>query len=547
MEENNITATREGLIAEIQRRVDDKILEQTNADLLTKLIQNAESLDEAMAIAQLGTTYKRTGLHYDKRLEKQRGNTIKYFKKNEELSFSDGSDNPHHKLIIGDNYDALLNLLIQYRSKVDVIYIDPPYGKDSLGESANTNYNNAITRDNLLSMLYPRLVLAKQLLSNTGVLFVSIDDKNHAYVKCLLDEVFEEKHFLFSVPRITKKGGKATDTIAKNNDYILAYSITDEIEFNQEAKTNFTKYKFEDEFVEERGKYALTQTLDYNSLQYSVGMDYEIEFEGRTFVPGGDVEKMRRRHNGEHGKTDWVWRWSKEAVKWGIENNLLVLKGDRIYTKSYLYCRKKNNKCELEKIEATKAYTSLSFTDNKYSNDNGKKELDKFFVDASTLFKNPKPTSLIETLIGMVCDKEDAIVLDFYAGSGTTGQAVCNLNRDGGNRIAILCQINEITDENPHGIALDVTSKRLKRVMTGICYDGTNNFAWIKDNEPLGGSLDVYEIESVSNAEHICGKTPFDVIDETLYGKEEFKNIEDKIRWVCENFEATQDKLVEKK
>ena len=341
MAENNITATREGLIAEIQRRVDDKILEQTNADLLTKLIQNAESLDEAMAIAQLGTTYKRTGLHYDKRLEKQRGNTIKYFKKNEELSFSDESDNPHHKLIIGDNYDALLNLLIQYRSKVDVIYIDPPYGKDSLGESANTNYNNAITRDNLLSMLYPRLVLAKQLLSNTGVLFVSIDDKNHAYVKCLLDEVFEEKHFLFSVPRITKKGGKATDTIAKNNDYILAYSITDEIEFNQEAKTNFTKYKFEDEFVEERGKYALTQTLDYNSLQYSVGMDYEIEFEGRTFVPGGDVEKMRRRHNGEHGKTDWVWRWSKEAVKWGIENNLLVLKGDRIYTKSYLYCRKK--------------------------------------------------------------------------------------------------------------------------------------------------------------------------------------------------------------
>ena len=137
--------------------------------------------------------------------------------------------------------------------------------------------------------------------------------------------------------------------------------------------------------------------------------------------------------------------------------------------------------------------------------------------------------------------------MDFYAGSGTTGHAVCNLNSDGGNRVAILCQINEITDENPNGIALDVTSKRLKRVMTGICYDGTNDFVWLKDNEPLGGSLDVYEIKSVSNAEHVCGKTPFDVIDETLYGKEKFDNLEDKIRWVCENFEVTQDKLVEKK
>ncbi|MBQ0082250.1 MAG: hypothetical protein KBT41_03070, partial [bacterium] len=88
------------------------------------------------------------------------------------------------------------------------------------------------------------------------------------------------------------------------------------------------------------------------------------------------------------------------------------------------------------------------------------------------------------------------------------------------------------------------TSKRLKRVMTGSCYDGTTDFAWLKDNEPYGGSLDVYEIESVSNAEHECGKTPFDVIDETLYGQKKFQNLKDKIRWVCENFENTQKYLV---
>lgn len=153
---NNSETNKQNLIDEINRRVDDKILERSNADLLIKLINQAETLTEAIAIAELGTTYKRTGFHFDKRLEKI-GNTIKYFKKNEKMSFSDGSDDIPNKLIIGDNYDALLNLLVEYKGRIDVIYIDPPYGKDSMGEFAQTNYNNALTRDNLLSMLYPRL------------------------------------------------------------------------------------------------------------------------------------------------------------------------------------------------------------------------------------------------------------------------------------------------------------------------------------------------------------------------------------------------------
>ena len=199
MTDNNIKKSKQELIAEIDRRIDDKIIERTNADLLKKLIKNAESLTEAISIAELGTTYKRTGFHFDKRLEKM-GDTIKYFRKNADLSFKTTENAQTHKLIIGDNYDALLNLLIEYRGKIDVIYIDPPYGKDSMGEFAETNYENAITRDNLLSMLYPRLVLAKQLLSVSGVIFCSIDDRNHAYVKCLFDEIFEEKNFVASAP-----------------------------------------------------------------------------------------------------------------------------------------------------------------------------------------------------------------------------------------------------------------------------------------------------------------------------------------------------------
>lgn len=537
---NSLELNKQSLIDEINRRVDDKILEKSNAELLVKLISQAETLTEAISIAELGTTYKRTGFHFDKRLEKI-GNTIKYLRKNEELSFSDGSDDAPNKLIIGDNYDALLNLLIQYKGKIDVIYIDPPYGKDKMGEFAQTNYDNALTRDNLLSMLYPRLLLAKQLLAENGVIFCSIDDKNQAYVRCLMDEVFGETSFLLNIPRITKKGGKSTQTIARNNDYILGYTFSNDIIFSQEEKTNLSKYKYEDEYVEERGKYALTQTLDYNTLQYSASMDYEIEIDGKKFYPGGSLEGMKRRHKGNHGATDWVWRWSKNAVAWGIKEKLFVVKNDRIYTKSYLNCRKKNGKNELEKIDATKAYTTLSYMDNKFSNDNGKKELDLIFDNGSILFKNPKPTSLIYELIKMVSSNEESIILDFFAGSGTTGQAVIDLNnRDNGNRKFILCQNNEITPTTPNGIALDVTTKRLKRTMTGECYDGCKDFKWLEKNKPLGGSLDVYEIATVSNAEKNAGKTAFDVIDETLYGKERFATLKEKIEWVCENFDGTQ-------
>lgn len=111
---------------------------------------------------------------------------------------------------------------------------------------------------------------------------------------------------------------------------------------------------------------------------------------------------------------------------------------------------------------------------------------------------------------------------------------------DDENRKFILCTNNEITSTTPNGIAYDVTTKRLKRTMTGECYDGKKDFKWLEKHKPLGGSLDVYDISSVSNAEKIAGKTAFEVIDETLYGKEKFATLKEKIEWVCENFDGTQ-------
>ena len=268
----NLEEVKQELLAQIEKRVNDKIIEPTNAAILNKLINRAEDETEAISIATLGTTYKRTGFHFDKRLEKI-DDTIKYFTKNEELSFQTSPDDITHKLIIGDNYQALQNLLIEYKNKIDVIYIDPPYGSDSMGEFAETNYNNAINRDNLLSMLYPRLVLARHLLSDKGVIFCSIDDRNQAYVKCLFDEIFEEKNFVGmwnwykseTPPNLSKK-------IKKNIEYVLAY---------EKCRDN-VKYKG----IQKESKSSDPFTKPQNTLKQLTFPPNSIEFKKKN----GDIK-----------------------------------------------------------------------------------------------------------------------------------------------------------------------------------------------------------------------------------------------------------------
>lgn len=411
-----------------------------------------------------------------------------------------------------------------------------------MGEFAQTNYTNSITRDNLLSMLYSRLLLAKQLLREDGVIFCSIDDRNQAYVKGLFDEIFGERNFLFSAPRLIKKGGKSTKTISKNHEYLLAYAKNENsIGVFSLDKRDGSKFTLEDEYVEERGKYALTQTLDYSSLQYSKNMDYPIVIDGKTFYAGTSYEKYLERQNGKHNKTDWVWRWSKSAVEWGIQNGFIVIKNNRIYTKSYEKCRKKSGENKIEFIDG-QSYTTLHFLKNENSNDNGKKELDSILAEGNSNapFKNPKPTALIINILKMISSSEISentdIVLDFFAGSGTTGHAVLELNKeDGGKREFILVTNNESSDINPNGIAYDVTSKRLKRIMSGECYDRSSDFKWIKENKPYGDSLEVSEIKSISAMD----KKIFETIDEKLYGKDFGENIQAKIDWVCREFELT--------
>lgn len=519
-----ITTIKQELINELERRIEDKVLEPSNAELLKKLIIQADNDNEAQSIAALGTTYKRTGFHFDKRLDKP-DSTIRYFKKNEKLSFRTDNEKPLNKLIIGDNYAALQNLLIEYKGKVDVIYIDPPYGKDDMGDYAKTNYENAISRDNLLSMLYTRLIIAKDLLSEDGVIFCSIDDKNQAYVKCMFDEIFEERNFIANICRQCIKGGSKAKNIKHVHDYVIAYAK--QLNFGNEQKVLLLGDEYEEnfkyEFEDEKGKYAKGRELNKwgagSRREDSPSMWYPIK------GPNGE-EVYPIRNDGSEGR----WRWGRKTMKKAEDagNILFERREDGTYV-AYQKIRE----------DKTKNKQLISLLTGKYLNASGSEDLKEIFNTMMSPFKYAKPVTLIEELLQFL-PTDDITVLDFFAGSGTTGQSVLKLNEDGGSRRFILCQLNEVTDTTPNGIVYDITAPRLKRIMTGECYNGSKDFKWIEGNEPYGGNLDVYEIESVADFESTPGKTPFEVIDETLYGKEKFTNLRDKIEWVCNNFHRTQ-------
>ena len=217
---------KEESIAQLNLREKNHILDEGTKDLLIQLIRKADSIAEVDNIYGLGVSRKNAGFVFKHCPEHFDCDTIKYLARNEALSFRPSRENGlTHKLIIGDNYPALTNLLLTHYRSVDVIYIDPPYGKDSLGHSADTNYGNGYTRETLLSLMYPRLKLARDLLKDDGVIFCSIDDKNQAYVKGLFDDVFGEENFVGTLPVIRNlKGKNDTYGFSNTHEYLLVYT-----------------------------------------------------------------------------------------------------------------------------------------------------------------------------------------------------------------------------------------------------------------------------------------------------------------------------------
>lgn len=418
-------------------------------------------------------------------------------------------DTTENLYIEGDNLEVLKLLQESYLGKVKMIYVDPPYNtgndfiyrddfkqgsgeyEEDLGmfdEDGNRMFKNTDSNGRFhsdwCSMIYSRLLLARNLLSEDGVIFISIDDNEVDDLMKLGNEVFGKDNFLACFPRVTKKAGKTTEAIAKNHDYVLAFSKGNSPQLYLPAHTD-EGFKFSDEFEEQRGKYKLNQTLDYDSLQYSASLDYPITIDGETIYPGQSYEKYLERQSGKHARADWAWRWSKDLFDFGYKNGFIVVKKydgySRIYTKTYQNCKivKKGSSFEIEYIQRTKAISTLEFVENGYSNDNSKKNLVQIF--GSSVFDYSKPTSLLSSLI-QYSTTDDDIVLDFFSGSATTAHATFQMNAsDGANRRFIMVQLSEPCDENSdafkagYSTICEIGKERIRRAAKKIHEDNPDS------------------------------------------------------------------------
>ena len=353
-------------------------------------------------------------------------------------------DNTKNLYIEGDNLDVLKLLRETYLGKVKMIYIDPPYntGNDfvyeddfatsaedylqaskSYDEQGNrmfqNNDSNGRFHSDWLSMMYSRLKLAKDLLTDDGAIFISIDDCEFKNLLNVCNEIFGEKNFIANLIWKSKSGG-ANDSrfFAVDHEYVVVYAKNaDSLTILQDKEaTVTTSYNRKDE----NGEYALDR-LDKQSIRYSKALDYEI------VGPDGQIYTPKHKDPNNPNAT---WRWSKDNVE--KNKHLLVFENGCVYTKNY-------------KKEGAIA-RSLLLEDRFGRTRTGK--TDVFSLFNINLFSSPKPYKLIRFLEMIVADK-DSIVMDFFSGSATTAHSTMQLNaEDLGKRRFILVQLPENCNED---------------------------------------------------------------------------------------------------
>ena len=394
-------------------------------------------------------------------------------------NFGGSSEN---KIIHGDNLLALKSLLPEYEGRIKCIYIDPPYNtgnegwiyndkvnspqiKKWLGEVVGKEGEDLSRHDKWLCMMYPRLKLLKKLLADDGAIFISIDDNEQANLKLICDEIFGAQNFVANIAVINNLKGRSDDKfIATAHENLLIY-----------RKENFTtngvpipeeyikEYKLEDE----RGKYRLQglRKRGANSRREDrPNMFYPFFYDEKTGVLSVDelpdaIEILPHLSDGADG----CWRWGKNTVRERL-NELTVQKvkgrGEYdVFQKDYLGERRVKPKSFWAGAEfSAEAGTLILKT-----------------IMGKSSFSTPKPVKIVEYILEQATDK-DSIVLDSFAGSGTTAHAVLNLNaHDGGNRKFILIEMENYADT--------ITAERVRRVIQG--YGQTAG---------TDGSFDFYEV-----------------------------------------------------
>lgn len=416
-------------------------------------------------------------------------------------------DNTENLYIEGDNLDVLKLLQETYLGKIKMIYIDPPYntGNDfvynddfaesteeylansgQFDENGNRLVQNAESNGRFhtdwLNMIYPRLKLAKDLLREDGIIFISLDDNEIYNCRKICDDIFGESNFVCNFVRKNKAGsGHDSGKLAIEFDYIMCYAkniFTNNINQEPVNTENDLKYRLEDDYVKERGRYYL-RDLDYKG-SYSEKMDYPITTPDGTVIYSGDM----------FGKPN-TWRWSKEKFEWGIKNDFIVFKKNqekwKVYIKQYQFVDNTGTP-----YIRTLPYRALV----EYLNGQG--TLDFNNIMETNAFSYPKSIGLLTHLL-KIASNEDSVILDFFSGSATTAHAVMQLNaEDGGNRKFIMVQLPEETDEK---------SEAYKAGYKNICEIGKERIrragAKIKRDLQIGEGFEQLGLDSAHYADDI--------------------------------------------
>jgi adenine-specific DNA-methyltransferase len=367
------------------------------------------------------------------------------------LAIKSNSEKPTHLLIEGDNYPALALLNATHSSKVDFIYIDPPYNTGNKDFKYNDDF---VERDDVyrhskwLAFMSKRLELAKTLLSEYGIIFVSIGEDEQANLKLLMDSVFGENNFVEtfiweSIFRPSNLG----KSVRRNSEYVLCYVRNKSDNFTLAQKSQETQGE---PSLTQNNNAPRTLTFPANYVKvkledgiYKKGKYGEIEMLDNLVVQGGLAIKEFRIN----GKLKWKQEYLESEIAKGVTLS--------IKTKSFIpYYRKDYQETILR---PTKIIPRDTVGDVLAAN----AELKRIF--GQSVFDYPKPTSLIKYLVSICELPENPIILDYFAGSGTTGDAILQLNdEDDGNRQFILITNNE------QNICEEVTYPRLKKVINGF-------------------------------------------------------------------------------
>ena len=374
-------------------------------------------------------------------------------------------DSTENLYIEGDNLEVLKLLQESYLGKVKMIYIDPPYntghdfiynddfamtseeyaseggGIDQAGNRMikNTDTNGRFHSD-WCSMLYTRLLLARNLLSDNGVIFISIDDNEQENLKKICDEIFGKENFASNIVWQKKTGASDAKGIATITENILVY-VKEKTLYAQTFTKNscsydLNRYKYTDEFINERGPYYI-DNLDRGGLSYSDSLNYGIKCpDGTVTFPNGRLEYVN---------DGWIWKWSKKKLEWAKKNKFIEFRktdkkksGWSVCYKNYLNVDNENNL-----IERAAPHKNLI---TEILNANAAATMKEIF-GTNSFFNYSKPIGLINKVIEFTQCSND-IVMDFFSGSATTAHAVMQLNaKDGGHRKFIMVQLPEITDE----------------------------------------------------------------------------------------------------